>query len=199
MNNTTTVIKQKSNTTLWILIAMSVLPFIAAYGYYYLGDFKKFSNSGDLINPVIDISTLQLTNESGALIQRKDLTHKWRMILVVNQQCDTDCKQSLYNMRQINVALGKHYDRFRHMLVHTEHMNTEFIDLMQNEFKDTLHTYTTQASLLNVLQAVEADIYLNSIYIMDPIGNIMMRFNADMDPKLILKDLKRLLKISQIG
>ena len=199
MNDSITQTPQKSRTTLWILIAISVLPFIAAYGYYFLGDFKQFSNNGDLINPVIDIEALKLNDESGQSVERESLTKKWRMLLIVGSDCDAVCQSSLYNMRQINVALGKHYDRFRHMVIHTYQMNTELADLIQAEYKDALHAYTDEQTLDSVFKPVDQNIYSNSIYIMDPIGNIMMRFKTGMDPKVILKDLNRLLKISQIG
>ena len=87
MNETATEAPQRSNATLWLLIAISVLPFIAAYAYYYMGDFKKFGNNGDLINPVIDIQTLKLSDESGQAIERASLTKKWRMMLVVGADC----------------------------------------------------------------------------------------------------------------
>ena len=199
MNESITETPQKSRTTLWLLIAISVIPFVAAYGYYYFGDFKNLSNNGDIINPVIDIESLKLTDESGMAVERETLTRKWRMLLVISKDCDSLCKSSLYNMRQINVALGKHYDRFRHMVIHTEKMSSDLSDLMQLEYMDALHAYAEKDVLDNAFKSIENNIYSNSIYIMDPIGNIMMRFKIGMDPKVILKDLNRLLKISQIG
>lgn len=197
MNDTTKA--TKSNTTIWLLLAISILPFIAASIYYNYGDFKSFGNNGDLINPVIDVSTLELQNQAGVNIERESLTKKWRMLLVMGKDCDDICKTSLYNMRQINVALGKHYDRFRHMLIHTDKMNAEMAKLVNDEYTETLHAYAKKETLDHVLKDIEFDIYSGSILIMDPIGNIMMRFKTGMDPKVILKDLNRLLKVSQIG
>jgi len=188
---------QRSTTTLWILLAISVLPFVAAYAYYNFGSFNKFSNNGEILRQVIDVQSLQLKNKDGQKIAREDLTKKWRMILIVKNDCDKNCQLSLYNMRQLNVALGKHYDRFRHMLIHTETMDTDFANLVETQYKDTLHSYSSTAILNEAFK--DAEIFSNSIYIMDPIGNIMMRFDLNMDPKLILKDLNRLLKVSQIG
>jgi len=39
----------------------------------------------------------------------------------------------------------------------------------------------------------------NAIYLVDPLGNLMMRFPPDLEPKSLLKDLKHLLKVSRIG
>ena len=188
MNDTNTETPQRSNATLWLLITITILPIIAAYSYYYFGDFKKFGNNGELINPVIDIAALKLVDENQQTIERKDLTKKWRMILVVGKDCKQECKTSLYNMRQKNVALGKNYDRFRHMIVHTEKMSVELSELILKEYKDALHAYTAKDTATNVFKPVDSNIYSNSIYIMDPIGNIMMSFKTGMDPKIIMKD-----------
>jgi len=197
--NKTKETPQRSTATLWILLAISVIPFVAAYAYYNFGSFNNFSNNGEIFKTVIDIQSLQLSNKEGKAIERESLTKKWRMILIVNDDCNKDCKLSLYNMRQLNVALGKHYDRFRHMLIHTETMNNAFSELVANGYKDTIHVYSSQEVLSSAFKLIETNIFSNTIYIMDPIGNIMMRFDLNMDPKLILKDLNRLLKVSQIG
>ena len=199
MNDSTTQPNKRSTATLWILIALSVLPFIAAYAYYNLGDFKTFTNNGDLINPVVDIQSLKLMDDAGNKIEREIFTKKWRMMLIVSNRCNEECKSSLYNMRQLNIALGKNYDRFRHMLIHTEKMNIELAELIHTEYKDALHAYSSEDILTNALKESNTNIFSNSIYIMDPIGNIMMLFKPGMDPKVILRDLNRLLKISQIG
>jgi cytochrome oxidase Cu insertion factor (SCO1/SenC/PrrC family) len=199
MNDTNTETPKRSNATLWLLIAISVIPFIAATAYYKFGNFNEFGNNGDLINPVIDIQNFKLSDEAGNVLERESLTRKWRMILIVGKDCVEICKTSLYNMRQMNVALGKHYDRFRHMLIHTEMMSSELSELINAEYKDALHAYSNKAIMDKELGPVESNIYSNYIYIMDPIGNIMMRFKPGMNPKVILKDLNRLLKVSQIG
>ncbi len=188
---------EKSTTTLWILLAISIVPFVAAYAYFTFGNFTSFSNNGEILEQVIDIGNLELNDQNGNAIERESLTKKWRMILIVNSNCEKNCQLSLYNMRQLNVALGKHYDRFRHMLIHSAPMNNDFSELVQTEYKDALHAYTSETILQKVFY--DKNIYSNTIYIMDPIGNIMMRFDPNMDPKLILKDLNRLLKVSQIG
>lgn len=199
MNETTSTAPQRSRSTLWLLISITVLPFVAAYIYYNFGDFKTFSNNGDLINPVIDIQALKLSDDTGQALERESLTKKWRMFLIVGENCDEACQSSLFVMRQLNVALGKNYDRFRHMLIHTAPMSIELAELIHTEYKDALHAYSDNDVLSAALKPADEKPYSNSILIMDPIGNIMMRFKADMNPKIILRDLNRLLKISQIG
>jgi hypothetical protein len=55
------------------------------------------------------------------------------------------------------------------------------------------------ATLASVFSLPDNNPITHNIYVMDPIGNIMMQFSPDLSPKLILKDLNKLLKVSQIG
>lgn len=191
--------RNANKRTLILLLAMAIAPIIAAQLYFSYGNLSSNSNNGELIAPTVDIDTLQLTNENGERVNRDDLTHKWRMIVIVGRDCNELCNLSLYQMRQINIALGKHYDRFRHMVIHVDDMSDTFSKLMQVEYLDTLHAYSEQQLVLQKLNIKDINNISSSIYIMDPIGNIMMKFSTGMNPKLILKDLKRLLKVSQIG
>ena len=187
--------------TLWLLMLIFVVPIVASYAYYFLGDHsnRSTSNSGDLIIPVIDIEGLSLANKSNEPLSRDNLTQKWSMLYIVGVSCDEACKQGLYHMRQINIALGKNVDRFQHRVIHLGPMAPEFNELMESEYPDTLHAYTSKKTLSNAFSMSEESLLSHDIYIMDPIGNIMMRFSSEISPKLILKDLNKLLKVSQIG
>lgn len=179
---------------LWVLIFIFFVPMIVAYGYFFLGDHFSTGNHGDLIQPIIHVEQLELKDQEGLNKQFDDT--KWQMLYIVGSSCDAVCVNNLYNMRQINIALGKNAHRFQHMLIHVESMNPEFNKLVTAEYPNTLHAYGSKEKIYRVLAT---DTKPDAIYIMDPLGNIMMRFAPDVSPKLILKDLNRLLKISRIG
>lgn len=189
----------RSNTTLWILVGAFVLPMIVAYAYFFLADDYQLGNHGDLLQPVIQIESLQMTDSNGKPISRDELVHHWKMFMVSGSDCKENCQQSLYYMRQINIALGKNADRFKHMIIHTSPMSSEFNRLMTTEYGETVQAYATLDRLERILPGLVDPEGMNAIFIMDPLGNIMMRFPSGTDPKLILKDLNRLLKISRIG
>ncbi len=199
MNEEVNQSTERSNRTLWILIASFAIPMIAAYVYYFLGDDFSRGNNGKLISPMINIESLSLTDEAGQLKSKDELTHKWKMLYVVGSACDAICSEKLYLMRQMNKALGKNAHRFQHMLIHTDKMSEEFDQLIKSEHTAALHSYTSKDTLSQALNDIDKDLTSNSIYIMDPLGNIMMQYSPDITPKQILKDLKRLLKISRIG
>lgn len=193
--NTTT--PERSNTTLWLLLASFILPAIAAYAYYFFGDRPEPDTYGELISPVIDIERLELTDVLDQPIPRKELTSRWRMFYITADSCAEQCEQSLYNMRQINIALGKNQDRVDHVVIHSATIRPDFIDLLEQQHPHIMRA-KIPAQNLQLLQ-LQNPAQQSAIYLMDPHGNIMMRFADGLDPKLILKEINKLLKISRIG
>lgn len=196
MTNETINQPQRRNTTLWLLLASFLIPAIGAYGYYFFGDRPGVASNGQLITPVIDIEAFKLTDQSGELINKEALTPKWRLYYFVNSNCNELCKSDLYNMRQINIALGKNQDRVQHVIVHLENPGSDFSNLISNEYQQAIRVYS-KAEKISGLS--EQEVKSQSIYLVDPLGNVMMKFSNDLTPKLILKDIKKLLKISRIG
>ncbi len=196
MTEQTNIKTERSNTALWLLLASFLVPAFLAYGYYFLGDRPDISSNGELISPVIDIETLRLTNESGEQLDRETLTPRWRLYYLVTKDCNEQCQQDLFNIRQINKALGKNQGRMEHVIVHLEHPTPEFEKLIKQE-----HT-TAQRAYVASHQTVDGELPWKQkeyFYLMDPLGNVMMRFEHTLNPKLILKDINKLLKISRIG
>jgi hypothetical protein len=77
--------------------------------------------------------------------------------------------------------------------------DTAFQKLINNEYPAALHANSNRATIAAALQAVSPQLDANEIYLMDPLGNIMMRFTQDQPPKDIIHDLNKLFKVSQIG
>lgn len=194
-SNTNT--SERSNATLWLLLASFILPAVAAYAYFFFGDRPEPDTYGELITPVVDIETLELTDVLGNPIPRKDLTSSWRMFYITADSCPEQCEQSLYNMRQINIALGKNQSRVDHAVLHSATAQTDFIALLEEKHP---HIYRAKIPSQKLpLLELGNPAQQSAIYLMDPHGNIMMRFVDGLDPKLILKELNKLLKISRIG
>ena len=187
---------QRSNTTLWLLLASFLVPAIAAYGIYFFGDKPDVASNGQLISPLIDIEEFKLTDQSGELINKQALTPKWRLYYFVSSNCNEKCQKDLYNMRQLNLALGKNQDRVEHVIVHLDEPVTDFKELISAEHQQAVRVYSKTE---NISKLSELEVKSQSIYLVDPLGNVMMKFSNELTPKLILKDINKLLKISRIG
>jgi cytochrome oxidase Cu insertion factor (SCO1/SenC/PrrC family) len=192
--------RNRNPYTLWFVVISFLAPVLLAYAMFFFGNVSSFSNKGELLNPVIDVDSLQLTDDNDQLMQREQVTaHKWHMIYFAGKDCDAACNRTLYDMRQINKAVGKNAPRLRHLLVHMEPADVAFRSLLSNEYPATVRANSKRATIAAALQAVKPHLEANEIYVMDPLGNIMMRFTQDQPPQDIIHDLNKLFKVSQIG
>jgi len=189
---------KRSNTALWVMTASFFIPAILAYVYFYYGDRPAVNSNGDLIIPIVDIHTLNITDKSGAALSEEKLTPNWRMYYFVGSHCDNDCQTSLYNMRQINIAMGKYQDRVSHGIIHLAEPDEEFASLIEKEHQSADNIYTKIENISAISKLENNANKLQSIYLVDPLGNIMMHFPKDLEPKLIRKDMNKLLKISRL-
>jgi len=194
--NDTSNIPKRSNMTLWLLLTSFLVPAILAYGYFFFGDRPSVASNGQLINPVVDIESLKLKDPLGENISREELTPKWRMYYFASANCDSSCQNELYNMRQVNLALGKNADRVQHVVVHLSTPQNEFMKYMETEHPEAIRVYS---SIENIQGLIGKSAPAEYIYLVDPLGNIMMKFLNTLKAKLILKDINKLLKISRIG
>ena len=206
MNKPTTVeqpeqSKKRNPYTPWFVVIAFVAPVVAAYALFFLGITPPaYSNKGELLDPIIDVESFALSDDSNNVLGREAITeHKWHMMYFVGSSCDDACNQTLYNMRQINIAAGKYANRLQRLLVHLEAPGEEFQALVAKEYPQARHVNANAETIVTALQEVGPQFRANEIYIMDPLGNIMLRYTREQSYKDILHDLKKLFKVSQIG
>ena len=192
---------KKNPYTLWFVVAAFVVPVAAAYLLFFSGFTPSaFTNKGELIQPVIDIETLAIVDASSVRVARDDITErKWNMMVVAGASCDQSCNETLLKIRQVNKAVGKNAYRLRHMIVHLESPDASFQALVESDYPDARRFYADRQQIRTALQQIDGDLNANEVYLMDPIGNIMMRFTEEMPGKWLIHDLNKLFKVSQIG
>ena len=196
--------RKRNNRPFWVLLALFGIPYIAAWVFYTSDDMlgmSKTSNYGELVSPVQPIEAITLQRMDGSQLNTKELQGKWLLISVSDSGCEQVCQENFYKMRQIRRAMAKDRSRVNRMFVMTD--NSQQISL-QKKLKDYEGMEVIEGSgseagkLLTVLGIPGKDIK-DRIFVIDPMGNLMMRYPPDAEPEAILKDLKRLLKVSKIG
>jgi hypothetical protein len=141
------------------------------------------SNYGELILPPRPLA--------GAPLEA--LRGKWVLVSFDAGTCDAYCERKLYFMRQVRRAQGKNQDRVARLWVVTDGASPRAALL---EAIEGTHL-ARDAGLAAHFPAAGAP--SDHLYVIDPLGNLMMRFPREPDPSRILKDLQRLLRVSQIG
>lgn len=159
------------NRKIYLIVLIFILPMFAGWFLYFYHDHFHFKtlNHGTLVNPAIDAQYLDTEKEK-----------KWRMIYLFNTVCDEQCKKIDYQLHQIQKALGKNHHRVR---VITMSGSSLQLQKLQTTFLEHQTGFIVQ----------------NKIYLVDPRGFLFMYYPSNTDPMNILKDLKKVLEISQIG
>lgn len=188
----------KPNRTKFLLIvALFALPIIASYLTYFVWPPQGgVQNYGELIKPETLPETLTLTAlESGVPTMLQTLRGKWLLVQVDAASCPSACEKKLYAMRQVRLMQGREQDRvLRLWLVEDGRAPSA---LLKKKYEGTL-LFSDPARALITKLAAHFD-PTQGIYMIDPRGNLMMRWPANPDIKRMHKDIERLLKASQMG
>jgi hypothetical protein len=154
-------------------------PFVLGWAAWYFGWAPGAAgNYGELIAP---------RTVTGAPLQA--LRGKWVLVSFDTAACDAYCEKKLYYMRQIRRAQGKDQARVERLWVLTD------AGTPRPELLAVIEGTRVSRSSPGEFPGARAD----HIYLVDPLGNLMMRFPRDPDPSKMLKDLQRLLRYSRIG
>ena len=182
-----------AHRTLWLLAAVFVLPFVVGTGLFWSGwRPAKFVNHGELLQPPRLLPESGLTHADGRSLPTSELRGKWLLVMPVDQPCDATCQQNLQQMRQVHIALNKEQSRLQRVFISSV-ASDPALKKMQQDLPDVVVASTTNKDWRKAL-----DSNGQTIYVVDPLGNIMMRYTDPADMRGVLKDLERLLKYSWI-
>lgn len=182
-----------------------ILPVALSYTLYSVGWRPAGTvNYGELVEPARSIRDVSLQTLDGGKIRFLDLQRKWALIYFGAAECLPACERNLYKMRQVRLAQGKNAGRIQRVFIVTD---TRALPLLRYTVKEYPEMHVIVGPGENVktlarqfkLPAGSPLDGLDRIYVVDPTGKLMMSYPADADPSGMRKDLKRLLKISQIG
>lgn len=166
-------------------------------------EFKK-SNHGDLIRSPPNIQKIAFYDlKTQTALPGKTLLGRWWLVYIGPRQCYQECQSTLYNLKQIQIALGKEASRVDRLFIAPPECPAALCESYLSEFYPDLTRVTLSNADFNQTFALSASSQtadtLGQIYIIDPLGNIILHYSPEDEPRGILSDLKRLLKVSRIG
>ena len=205
MTGTATLDPRRGRRGCLTLAAIFLLPLASAFWLYY-GDERwrpaGAANQGELIDPARPLPTLALVDADGTAFAGDLLRGRWTMLYVGDGRCDARCRRVLYLTRQTRIALNKDSDRVQRVFLATgpccdrAYFGAEHPDLSVAVLTgEQLAAFMQQFPSHDGVPITET----GRIYLVDPLGNLMMSYPAAAPDKALLIDLKRLLKLSHIG
>ncbi|MBE0435105.1 MAG: hypothetical protein IBX56_04800 [Methylomicrobium sp.] len=192
----------KNRNLILIIFGMSIIPFLFAW---YLKEhpnlLKGATNHGELIIPPLLTERPDLIGiDSFSAENIDELKGRWVLINVVpDADCDQTCLDAVYKSKQLLLMMGKELTRIRRtvILLHPDaeqHIKTWWQD------DDRLLKIRPSSDLLKQMTKLNGTGIANGmLLIMDPLGNIMMRYQPGFNPYDVKSDLRKLLSVSQIG
>jgi glutathione peroxidase-family protein len=179
---------------LLLLLGVFVFPVVIGLVLYF-ADWRPGGKSyGELLQPSHPLNIQPLQTVQGKLFNVADWRGKWHLVVVTSGGCDSDCQKDLVMVRQVHAALGKELDRVQRILVVSGVAQPEVLKAVQMQYRDLV--------ILPEAGALARQFELtgnNGVYLVDPLGNLFMRYPKKTNPNGLRKDLIRLLTYSWTG
>ena len=193
--------KQKQVSGRWKLLAVLAVcasPLIFSYLTYYVIKPSGRTNYGTLIDPrAHPIPALGTTDLEGKPVALDAWKGKWIMLQAAPGDCQQACKDQLVKMRQLRLMQGKGMERIERVWLITDNAPLD-IELMK--VIEGARFLRVKPELVKAWLPVEAGSDVTEhLYLVDPLGNLMMRFPKNAEPAKVSKDIGKLLKASAIG
>jgi hypothetical protein len=184
---------------LYLLLAVCLAPVIASYTAYYLLPPGGRTNYGALIEPQRPLPALDLHRLDGSAVPAASLRGSWTMVQVDAGACDAACEKKLWKMRQVRLTAGRDADRVRRLWLIVD--EAPLATMLMREYDGTLFLRALPGEVAGYLPVADdpSATLADHIWLIDPLGNLMLRWPKDADPNRMKKDLGKLLKASGIG
>jgi cytochrome oxidase Cu insertion factor (SCO1/SenC/PrrC family) len=188
----------KSRLKLIGIVLLFVMPVVYAWYLVFFTNYKMHTKGvehGLLISPIIQIGDFELFEPISH--EKYQLIGKWTLVSFVENKCEKACEFQLYELRQIWLALGKDGNKIQRLAIARNNnlISSEQIKLSQGQL--LLKDNKDLKDRLNGRFKSYSDFERESIYLIDPYGNLMMQYKKGTNPSGIIKDLERLIRISK--
>ncbi|KMN17415.1 hypothetical protein [Pseudomonas weihenstephanensis] len=179
--------RRRGRLQLLLILLLTLGPMVLATGMYKLKFWVPDSRSyhGEMIG----------NGQGRAALGVQTQESRWQLLVTAPRTCAVDCQQLVYLARQIQVGLGRDASRATHALAMAQPLADDYAAVLQREYPQLqrypldLPSYTQGAQGNGAAQ----------LWIIDPHGNLVLRYDPRVKGKDVLNDLRHLLKLSNIG
>jgi cytochrome oxidase Cu insertion factor (SCO1/SenC/PrrC family) len=189
--------QRKSRRMLLLLAAVCIAPFVGSFALYFFWQPSGRINYGELVEGVMlpTGSLAQVNAGGGKAFDFAQVRGRWVFVTVDSGACDAYCQNKLWKMRQVRMTQGKSLERIERVWLLNDAQTIE-----ANVLKEYQGTWIAGAQGNAVLKSLPyREAQRDHIYLVDPLGNVVLRYPKDANPSRMKKDLERLLRVSRIG
>lgn len=180
--------KRNARFNLLAIGLIAVAPVLGSYALYLFWKPSNFVNYGELFGP-LPLASVKAPPEIASL------QGKWLFLMTDSGACDDYCQRKLYIIRQVRLTQGQDQERVERVWLLEDDKQPQ--PGVLEAYRGT-HVVRAQGSEL-LARLGRGTPARDHIFVVDPLGNVMMRYPREPDPSRIKKDLSRLLRASRIG
>lgn len=195
---------RRSRIQLVLIFAVFLLPPLSAWvAWKYMGEagVEATVNAGTLISPARPLAVSGLHGPAGEAFGEAGLRGRWTYVIFDRGDCGERCREQLYLTRQVRLAMSKDIPRVQRLLVLGSPPAAGLAEQLVDEHAD-LQWVVRGDQAAALLEQFSGEGFApdgEQWFLVDPLGNLMMHYDLEVPAKGIIKDLQKLLKISQIG
>ena len=198
-------IKKRNQRTLLLLLAAFLIPVLGAYLMYLNVQGNgpgSTKNYGTLVRPARPVTPFELNTVSGERFTKQELAGKWSLVYIGQGACDEPCRINLAKMQQGRLAQGKEMARIQLLYVLAD--KPAAMDALGEQYHPLLVVAGESAAVNDFtgvfqISSDELVLHMQRVYLVDPLGNLMMLYENGFELSGLIKDLELLLKTSHIG
>ncbi len=186
--------RRRGRRIAFVVLALCAAPVVAAWLAYFVWQPQSRLNYGELIEGRA-ISDPELRRLDGSPFRLSQLRGRWVLLQIDSGACAEGCGKKLLYMRQVRLAQGRDAERIERLWLLADAAPPDAALLREHEGLRVARA--PGRPFLAEFPAVRSP--SDHIYLLDPLGNLMLRFPSDPDAQRMVKDLARLLRASRVG
>ncbi len=190
-----------SRKTMLLLMAVFIGPLLLAWFLFANHDNLPIPGAkthGQLVHPARPFDDFTLQGLDDTPYTLADLQGSWTLLYLGSSECDLYCQASLFKMRQVRLRLGREMSRVQRLYLLTDNRDLDTLQELLGEHRG-MRAAVLDGDGATIVNKTFGELPKGHIYMVDPLGNLMMQYPPDATSRGILKDIKRVLKVSKIG
>jgi len=200
MSQTDTGVKvTKDKKILLMLAVVFFLPFTLAFTLHLLDVRPGGKSFGQLVTPPIVLNIPTFSAKEGKDFSAEQWTKIWNIVMINQTNCDEACEKNVDKLDRVQRSLHKDKDRVQLILILKNNVDIARAQQLENQFPNLILLTAqddAQQAFIDQFANVAPE---GSVYLVDPLKNLMMHYPSDVEPKALRSDVRKLLKNSWGG